>query len=272
MYKQNCNIKVHIGNRFFNYINKSVYNRGIQNNYLGEDKKMTYSELNQPILFIVVFILASVALFQTITMMRRAWRRAIGLGLTNAEVRKGLVTGITISIIPAVSTFVVFLAIAQFMGNPFTWMRMFIVGGNAFELMAASQGIESAGEQMVVGGYTASGWVHGVYVACLAAASCCIWTVLANKPISKIFEKAEKFDVRLVIIIGVGCLMGVMGYATVNFGLGDISTKGVIFLASFILGAILVWISNRKPNLTWLAEFTMPICLVFGMAVACVIF
>jgi len=235
-------------------------------------KFMTYSELNQPILFIVVLILVSAALFQTLTMMRRAWRRAIGLGLTNVQVRKGLITGITISIIPAVSTFVVFLAIAQFMGNPFTWMRMFIVGGNAFELMAASQGMESVGEQMIVNGYTATGWVSAVYVACLAASTCCIWTVIANKPISKIFEKAEKFDVRLVTVIGVGCLMGVMAYATVNFGLGTISTKGVIFLASFLLGAILVWISNSKPNLTWLGEFTMPFCLVFGMAVACVIF
>jgi len=235
-------------------------------------KFMTYSELNQPILFIVVLILVSAALFQTLTMMRRAWRRAIGLGLTNVQVRKGLITGITISIIPAVSTFVVFLAIAQFMGNPFTWMRMFIVGGNAFELMAASQGMEAVGEEMVVGGYTAQGWVSAVYVACLAAATCCIWTVIANKPIAKIFEKAEQFDVRLVTVIGAGCLMGVMGYATVNFGLGAISTKGVIFLASFLLGAILVWISKMKPNLTWLAEYTMPICLVFGMAVACVIF
>lgn len=233
---------------------------------------MTYSELNRPILFIVVFILASAALFQTLTMMKRAWQRAIGLGLTNAQVRKGLITGISVSLIPAISTFVVFLAIAQFMGNPFTWMRMFIVGGNAFELMAASQGMEAVGEQMIVDGYTANGWVAAVYVACLAAATCCIWTVFANKPISKIFERAEKFDVRLVMVIGVGCLMGVMGYATVNFGLGDISTKGVIFLSSFALGAVLVWISKRKPNLTWLSEYTMPICLVFGMAVACVVF
>lgn len=233
---------------------------------------MTYSELNRPLLFIVVFILASAALFQVLTMMRRAWRRAIGLGLTNSEVRKGLTTGISISLIPAISTFVVFLAIAQFMGNPFTWMRMFIVGGNAFELMAASQGIESAGEEMVVAGYTYKGWVSGVYVACLAAATCCIWTVIANKPIAMLFAKAEKFDVRLVIVIGVGCLMGVMGYATVNFGLGAISTKGVIFISSFLLGAVLVWVSKKKPELTWLAEYTMPICLIFGMAVACFIF
>ena len=233
---------------------------------------MTYAELNRPILFLVVLVLAAAALFQTLTMMRRAWRRAVGLGLTNAEVKKGLVIGFTVSLIPAISTFVVFLAIAQFMGNPFTWMRMFIVGGNAFELMAASQGMEAVGESMTVGGYGPQGWVAAVYVACLAAATCSIWTVIACKPIAKIFEKAEKFDVRLVIVIGTGCLMGVMGYATVNFGLGAISTKGIIFLSSFLLGAILVWISKKKPNLTWLGEFTMPICLLFGMAVACFVF
>jgi len=233
---------------------------------------MTYAELNRPLLFIVVLVLAAVALYQTLTMMRRAWKRAVGLGLSNAQVKKGLTVGISVSLIPAISTFVVFLAIAQFMGNPFTWMRMFIVGGNAFELMAASQGMEAVGEQMAVGTYGPNGWVAACWVACIAAATCCIWTVFANKPISMLFEKAEKFDVRLVIVLGTGCLMGVMGYATVNFGLGDIAVKGVIFGASFLLGTVLVWLSKKLPKLTWLGEFTMPICLLFGMAVACIAF
>ena len=81
-----------------------------------------------------------------------------------------------------------------------------------------------------------------------------------------LYEKAEKIDMKLVLSIGAGCLAGVMAYVSVSYGFSAMSTKGVVFCISFAVGALLVWIHNKRPKAKWLSDYLMTISM---LGVAC---
>ena len=63
-----------------------------------------------------------------------------------------------------------------------------------------------------------------------------------------------------------------MGYATINFGLGAINTKGVIFGVSFLVGALMVVLAKKMPKQTWVKDALMAVAMVIAMLVAVIIF
>ena len=99
-----------------------------------------------------------------------------------------------------------------------------------------------------------------------------LWSTLAIKPISALYEKAEKIDLKLVLAIGSGCLSGVMAYVSVAYGFSAMSTNGVVFLISFAVGALLVLLYNKREKLKWLGDYVMAISMLVGMVAACLIF
>ena len=121
-------------------------------------------------------------------------------------------------------------------------------------------------------GYTANGWVAAAWVMTIGGSACVLWSSLAIKPISMIYEKAEKIDMKLVLTIGSGCLAGVMAYVSVSYGFSAMSTKGVVFCISFAVGAILVILHNKMPKAKWMTDYLMTISMLIAMAAACFIF
>ena len=116
------------------------------------------------------------------------------------------------------------------------------------------------------------GWVAAAWVMTIGGSACVLWSSLAIKPISMLYEKAEKIDMKLVLSIGAGCLAGVMAYVSVSYGFSAMSTKGVVFCISFAVGALLVWIHNKRPKAKWLSDYLMTISMLVAMAAACIIF
>ena len=117
-----------------------------------------------------------------------------------------------------------------------------------------------------------AGWVAAAWVMTIGGSACVLWSSLAIKPISMIYEKAEKVDMKLVLSIGSGCLAGVMAYVSVSYGFSAMSTKGIVFCISFAIGAILVFIHNKRPKARWLSDYLMTISMLVAMAAACFIF
>ena len=101
---------------------------------------------------------------------------------------------------------------------------------------------------------------------------CILWSAFAIKPISMLYEKAEKINIKLVLAVGSGCLVGVMSYVSVSYGFSAMSTKGVVFCISFAVGAFLMLVANKVEKAKWLTDYIMTISMLAAMAAACVIF
>lgn len=233
---------------------------------------MSYTEIcNAPWLYIFVAVILIGCLAQTLLMMKKAWKHLRGKGFTNAQIMVGLRNGIIVSIVPTIPVIIVFLSLLPLLGAPLPWLRLSVIGSATFESMAASAGVSSVGETLAVGGYTIAGWIAACWVMSIGGSSSIVWSTLAIKPISKLYKSAEKVNLKLVMIIGTGCLMGVMAYATVSFGLGSIKDNGVVFISSFVVGAILVALGKKLPKQKWINDFLMAICMIIGMVVACIV-
>ena len=233
---------------------------------------MSYTEIcNASWMYIFVAVILVGCLLQTIIMMRKAWKHAQELGLENSQIRKGLTNGIIVSIMPTIPVMIVFLSLVNLLGAPLPWLRLSVIGSATFESLAASLGVTAVGETLTVGGYTINGWIAACWCMSIGGSSALVWSILATKPISKIYGKAEKFNIKLVLAIGTGCLIGNMAYATVAFGLDSISDKGIVFMSSFIMGTILVILNKKFPKQRWINDFLMAICMIGGMIVACLV-
>lgn len=232
---------------------------------------MSYTEIcNVPWLYIFVTVILLGCLAQTVIMMRKAWKHALELGLDNAQIRKGLANGVIVSIIPTIPVIVVFLALVPLLGTPLPWLRLSVIGSATFESMASSIGVESVGEQLVVGGYSIKGWIAACWCMSIGGSTALVWSTFATKPISKLYGAAEKFNLKLVLVLGTGCLTGVMAYSTVAYGLNSMADKGIVFISSFALGAVMVALARKFPEKKWINDSLMAVCMIFGMIIACV--
>lgn len=235
---------------------------------------MSYTEIcNQPWMFIFVGVILLAVIAQNAIAMRKAWKHAKNdLGIPPEQIRKGLTNGIIVSIVPTIPVIIVLLSLIPLLGTPLPWLRLSVIGSATFESMAASIGVETAGEALQVGGYTVAGWIAACWCMGVGGSSSVVWSLIAIKPIEKLFGAAEKFNFKLVLTIGTGCLMGIMAYGAISFGLDDLSGKFKVWLPSFLLGMFLVYISKKFPKQKWINDFLMAICMIVGMVVACILF
>lgn len=234
---------------------------------------MLYTDIaNSPWMFIWVAIVIALAFVQCLIYMRRAWSRALALGLEKKQIRKGVTTGVTVSIIPTLPVLIVLLSLMPLLGTPLPWLRLSVIGSAMYESAAATVGINSVGEEMVMGGYSAYAWIAAAWTMTFGASMCMVWSSVAVKPISLIYDQIEKFDIGLVLAVGAGCMAGIMAYASTINGFSAMSTKGIIFLSSFVCSALLVVLHKKLPKLRWLKDFNMAFSMLFGMVLACIIF
>ncbi len=80
---------------------------------------MIYTEIcNAVWMFLWVGLLLLAVIFQCLVFMKRAWKHALELGLQPAQIKKGLTTGITISIMPTLPVLLVLLSLMLLLGTP----------------------------------------------------------------------------------------------------------------------------------------------------------
>ncbi len=234
---------------------------------------MVYTEIcNAAWMILYVGALLLAVILQCLIFMKKAWKHGLEIGLNNNQIKKGLTTGISISIMPTLPVLLVLFSLMPLLGTPLPWLRLSIIGSAYYETYAASTALECVGESLQLNGYTANGWVAAAWVMTIGGSACVLWSSLAIKPISMIYEKAEKIDMKLVLTIGSGCLAGVMAYVSVSYGFSAMSTKGVVFCISFAVGAILVILHNKMPKAKWMTDYLMTISMLIAMAAACFIF
>ena len=146
---------------------------------------MSYTEIcNTSWMFVWVGVLLVAVILQCIVYMRKAWKHAIELGLKPVQIKKGLTTGISISIMPTLPVLLVLLSLMPLLGIPLPWLRLSIIGSAYYETYAASTALQCVGESLQLNGYSVEGWVAAAWVMTVGGSACVLWSSLAIKPIS----------------------------------------------------------------------------------------
>lgn len=111
-------------------------------------RNMVYTEIcNAVWMYLWVGALLLAVILQCLVFMKKAWKHALELGLRPEQIKKGLTTGITISIMPTFAGIVVLLSLMPLLGVPLPWLRLSIIGSAIItETYAATTALECVGE------------------------------------------------------------------------------------------------------------------------------
>lgn len=235
--------------------------------------EMGYNEIaNRSWMFVWVTVVIAAVMLQCFVYMKRAWRRAETLGLDASQIRKGLTTGIGVSILPTLPILIVLLSLIPLMGTPLPWLRLSVVGSAMYETLAATTGVNSVGENLIVNGYSAYAWTAAAWTMSFGASTCVLWSVFATRPAAMIYDQIERFDIGLVLAVGAGCMAGVLAYTSTRHGFSAMATKGVVFCSSFAFSVLFMLFVRKFPKQKWLGDFNMALSMIFGMVIASVAF
>ncbi|MDC7123980.1 MAG: DUF5058 family protein [Spirochaetales bacterium] len=231
--------------------------------------------VNHPILFILVGIVIFIVLIQSIFFLVKSWKRGKEIGMDASKLKKIARTAIIFTIAPAIAIVISVITLAKDLGVALPWMRLSVVGSLSYETIAATNAESAMG--LTFGSGTALNASQYVTITLVMTISILvgIWLVpLICKRLQNGMIKQEKRDKKWSAIFSdsmfVGMISAFLGYVFCD--VADIakgSTKGlipvcVLFVAAAVMGIIGLLV--KKAKIRGLADYALPISLIFGMA------
>ena len=254
---------------------------------------------NHPILFVLVGIVISVVLAQSIHFLVKSVRRAKEIKMDKTLIRKTIITAAIFTIAPAVSIVITVAALSQSLGIALPWLRLSVVGSLSYEAIAAANAASGMGTTLaeLVGNITASQYVTIVIVMTISI-MVGIWLVpvIAKKyqnGLVKFENKDKKWSDILQNSLFVGMISAFVGYVfcdvnrlwsegarfvnTTDSMTGEkvvteyTATSGLVPVLVMVTSALLMCVCGlliNKLKWKWLNDYALPICMVVGMAAA----
>ncbi len=227
--------------------------------------------INHPVLYILAGITVALVLLQSIVFLKKAWKRALELGLTKEKLKEVAKTSAVFTIAPAVAVGIGVITLAPTLGIPLPWLRLSVVGAITYELSAADAAANAVGavlgQELTAQQFSTIAWtmtagiITGLVlipIFCRSYTSNLSSAGMKDKKWANHFSNALFFGL-IATFVGVG-LSGV----TVN---GEGKVKALVLLTSAVVMAIL-GVLKGKFKWKWVNDYALPICMIIGMAVA----
>lgn len=253
--------------------------------------------VNHPILFVLVGIIISAVLGQSVYFLVKAYRRAKEKGMDMDKIHKTILTSAIFTVAPAVSIVITVLALSKSLGFALPWLRLSVVGSLSYEAIAAANAASGMNKTLdeLAGVMTGSQFVT-IAIVMTVSIMVGIWLVpvLAKKMQKGLvsFEKSDKkWSEILQSSLFIGMISAFVGYVfsdvsrlwlavdgvftatvkgdevpaqfTATSGLVPVCVMGVSMLSMLICGLLM-----KKLGWKWLNDYALPICMVLGMASA----
>ena len=234
--------------------------------------------VNHPILFVMVAILIAVVMGQSVYFLVKALRRSKQIGMDQTRIKKTIKTAAIFTIAPAVSIVISVITLSKSLGLPLPWLRLSVVGSLSYEAIAASNAVSAMGLTLgKIESLTAQQFVNITLVMTISI-MLGIWLVPAiGKKLLSGMSNLENRDKKWADIFQnamfIGMIAAFLGFVFCDFsrlwipgdyvptsGLIPVAVMGVSALVMVVLGLLM-----RKPKLSWLGDYALPISLILGM-------
>ncbi len=219
---------------------------------------------------VIVFVLAQSGFF-----LVRAYRRGKELGISNAKLKKTVVSTAVFTIAPAISILIGIVTLSKFLGIPLPWIRMSVIGALTYELPAATSTANALGislSRMVTDPkvYSAIAWVMTLGII----PSIILPPILMKKiqgGVVKLKNKDSKWGDLFMTSLFLGMISAFLGmvFADVRSGLSGWIPVFVLLVSAALMGIIGLLI--KKCNLKWLETYALAISMVGAMVFAAII-
>lgn len=256
--------------------------------------------VNHPVIFVMVAIIISVVLAQSIYFFIKAYRRAVAKGMDMTVVKKTIKSSIIFTIAPAISILIGVISLSKCLGVALPWLRLSVIGSLSYETIAAANAISPFGLKFSEEISDASIFISVTWVMTISIIMGLILSPLLTKKIQKGMGSLEKKDKKWLEILNnsmfIGMISAFLGFVfcdvyrlwssengvftqmeadpndpTTKIPVQYTSTSGLVPVFVMIISALLMVICGlliKKLNWKWLNDYALPICMIIGMASA----
>lgn len=216
---------------------------------------------------IVLFVIA-----QSIFFLRKAWVRAIDLGMEKALLKRVVKSSAFFTIAPAISIILGVITLSKFLGLPLPWLRLSVLGALTYELPAATSAAASLGISISEGVTNAQVYSTIAWVMTVGILSGLIIITLFLKRIQEGIHTLQKRDEKWGDIFLTAIFMGMIS-AFLGMIFADV-TKGIqgwIPVFIMIVSAIIMSICGyfvKVKKIKWVEDYALPISMLGAMALS----
>lgn len=232
---------------------------------------MDYLEIaNSPVMFILCAIVVLIVIIQAIIFIRMAINRGRELGMGENVLKPTVTNSIILSIVPSLPIIVLMLALSVPLGRYFPWLRLSVVGGAAYEGIAANVGAQSVGLTDISDpNMSPSHFVVVGFIMTIGIIGGMVFNIFFMKQIDKATitarNKAISTGTNFVTILSSALLVAMLAVISTPYVL---NTNNIEAMIAFFTAGFSVLIINKIAdtyNKAGLKDFAFTIALLIGM-------
>ena len=242
------------------------------------------SELNSPIMYLIVGVVVAFVALVCVVFMVRAYKAGIDIGMDKYKLKQTITSSATFAILPSVGILLGVIALAGSLGIPLPWLRLSVIGALHYETQVA----EAAAEAVGLPGLSATYMTKEAFVTiALVMSVCIIWGMVFSIFFTKKYtggSRKEKKDKKKSVFDGFGDkAMTAMFVGLVSCYIGSyigdfVSSEGLftfkgdlipilVAIVSAIIMAIFIYLKEKK-NQKWVDSFSIAGSMLVAMASA----
>lgn len=228
--------------------------------------------VNDPFLFWLSGIVIAAVLAESVFFLVKAVRRARELNLSKGTIRKTILSSGLFSLAPAVSILIGVLTLNRFLGLPFPWLRLSILGAVTYELPAATIAANAVGAGVTETITSAQTFAVIAWTMTLGIIAGIVLILFGLKKLQKgmnsLGGKDEKWRGILMDALFLGMISAFLGllFANVRDGVPGFIPIVVALVSALLMGVCGILI--RVLKWTWLEQYALPLCMLGAMALS----
>lgn len=228
--------------------------------------------VNHPFLYLLSGIVVVFIIVQSAFFLVKAVKQARKLNISTAVIRKTIFSSSLFSLAPAISILVGVITLSKFIGLPFPWYRLSVLGAVTYELPAATLAANAMGAPVNETITDPATFATIAWVMSIGILSGLLLVLFGLKKIQggmvSLTGKDKRWGEILQDALFLGMISAFVGllFANVRQGLPGFIPIAVA-LASTLLMA-LCGILIKVFKWTWLEQYAMPLCMLGAMALS----
>ena len=224
---------------------------------------------NSPAMAIFCGLAILVVLVQAAVFFRVAWKQALEMGLSKADLMKVVKSSAVFSIVPSLPIIISYMILLPALGKFFPWLRLSVIGSATYETLAANMAVTSFGFDSL-GSADFSPDVFGslLWVVTLGVFLSSLSALLLRRFDSKMQSVTTNPNSFGKVIPNI-MFLGMMATLSAPY-LADVAN--IPSMAASVVSALVMIglnaVGRRAPDLK---EFAFSLSMIAGMAAACLI-
>ena len=228
--------------------------------------------VNDTFIYWVSAAVILVVVAQSVFFLIKSVQRAKTVGISMSTVRKTILSSTLFTIAPAVSILIGIITLSKFLGLPFPWLRLSILGAVTYELPAATIAANAMGASVTETITDPKVFATIAWTMTLGIIAGILLVLFGLKKIQKGMNSIGGKDTRLRDIVMDALFLGMIS-AFVGMLFADIrqGLPGFIPLAVALASALLMAVCGilmKKCKMSWLEQYALPISMLGAMALS----